>query len=183
MNRREAVKLLVMAAGVSSLGLATGCNDQTVIAGLLTEMESAWQALETSLGKTLPANISDLFAKAVTAVQGWVPGTAVQGVIEVLQDLSTVLGDVEQYIPSLTALEAAAAQIILGTVINLIEIIDPAAVPTAAMIGSKRLRAKLLAIAKTTAPQKHFRAGEIKPEVLKKKFELEWSSQTGRKAA
>ena len=181
-TRRQFGKGTLAIIGYSALGGSTllldGCNDQATIAALLNEMLTAWSSLETTLGKVLPSNIATLFQEAVTAVQNWKSGTPAEDVIQVLQALASAIGTIGTLIPGMTAIEAAAVQIILGTVINIIELIDPAAVPQTALVAQ-------LKVAKSVpnpVPQKHFREGEIKSGNLKKQFETEWLTQTGKAA-
>lgn len=167
--------LALVAPGVL---LTTGCNDQSVIAGLLNESITAWNALAAFLGKSLPASITQAFAQAVAAVKGWVPGTPAQDVVEVLQDAITAINAFAST-GVLTGIWAAATQIILGLLVNIIEDIDPASVPPSAAVTQAML-------AKSAAPpvaQKHFRAGSIKPQELKAQFEAQWLAVTGRPAA
>jgi hypothetical protein len=179
-TRRQALQHLAIACAACSVGL-TGCFsiDQTTIAALLSEMVSAWQALETALGKVIPTNIANLFAQAIAAVKAWVPGTPVQDVIQILQDLSTAVGGLSGI--GLTALETAAVQIVLNTIINVIELIDPASVPATALTAQARFKRSVSTT--VLVPQKHFRQGQIPSSELKKQFESEWLAQTGKAAA
>ena len=127
MNRRDFIDGAATAAAGSTL-LLTACSPQQTIAMLLST-ETSWASLETDLGKALPAKVTSLFNQAVLDVRSWVPGTAAPDTVEVLQDLSAAIGAIGTTLGPLTALEAAAAQLILGTVVNIIEDIDPAAVP------------------------------------------------------
>jgi hypothetical protein len=178
MTRRHFGKITVMAASASTLGLGlTGCTiDQTTIAALLNEMITAWQSIETALGKAVPANVVALFTQAVNDVKAWVPGTPAQDVIQVLQDLSVAVGALGSLTP-ITAIEAAGIQIVLGTIINVIELIDPAAVPATTITA----QAKMLKTG-PPVPQQHFRQGQITAKALKAQFEAEWLAQTGKAA-
>jgi hypothetical protein len=169
--------------GASSIGAlaciasgVTGCDDQTTIALLLGELSTAWQGFETGLGKALPANIIQLFTDAENSVRNWVPGTPAQDVVQVLQDLANAVADIEAVLPGITALEAAAASVILNTVVNIIEDIDPSAVPASASVSLTKLARKAV----PPVAQKHFRQGEIRPSLLKKQFEIEWKGVTGK---
>lgn len=182
MDRRMFLKMSGTGAAVAVLTptvlLTTGCNDQTIIAQLLQEAVTAWNALASFLGKALPPSIAQAFAQAIAAVQAWVPGTAAQDVIEVLQDAIAAINAFAST-GVLTGVWAAAAQVILGLLVNIIEDIDPAAVPPSAAATQLRL-------AKTAVPpvpQKHFRSGEIPASTLKKQFEVQWLAVTGQKAA
>jgi hypothetical protein len=179
-KRTLAVVAFQAAAGSLMVALLTGCSDQTTVAALLNEMITAWTSLETSLGKAVPANIAALFAQAVAAVQAWKVGTAAQDVVQVLQDLSVAVGAVGQAIPGMTAIEAAAVQIILGTIVNIVELIDPSAVPPVVVAGQARMARE--AVKGASVPQKHFRQGQIPASALKKQFEVEWLVNTGKAA-
>jgi hypothetical protein len=182
MNRRHFLKLSGTGAAVAVLTpmsmLTTGCNDQSIIASLLAEASNAWSALASFLGKSLPASITQAFTQAVAAVQAWVPGTPAQDVVEVLQDAIAAINAFAST-GVLTGVWAAATQIILGLLVNVIEDIDPASVPPTAAVTLKML-------ARTAAPpvpQKHFRAGQIPASTLKAQFEAQWLAVTGQKAA
>jgi hypothetical protein len=182
LTRRQFGKGTLAILGATAMGGSTllleGCNDQTTIAALLNEMLTAWSSLETALGKAVPANIATLFQQAVTAVQNWKSGTPAQDVIQVLQDLSLAIGDIGAVVPGMTAIEAAAVQIILGTIINIIELIDPAAVPATVLTAQKAMTHAVV----NPVPQKHFRQGAITSAHLKAQFEAEWLAQTGKAA-
>jgi hypothetical protein len=156
----------------------TGCNEQSIIANLLAEASTAWNALANFLGKVLPPAVTQAFAQAVAAVKAWIPGTPVQDVVEVLQDAIAAINTFAST-GVLTGVWAAATQIILGLLVNIIEDIDPASVPPSAAVT-------LAMLARTAAPpvsQKHFRAGEIPASKLKAQFEAQWVAVTGQKAA
>ena len=182
LNRRNFIKLSTTGTAVAVLTpatlLTTGCNDQSIIATLLAEASTAWSALASFLGKSLPASITQAFAQAVAAVKGWVPGTPAQDVVEVLQDAITAINTYAST-GVLTGVWAAATQVILGLLVNIIEDIDPASVPPSAAVTQTML-------ARTAAPpvaQKHFRAGQIPASTLKAQFEAQWLAVTGQKAA
>lgn len=177
LSRRDAIRIV----GGGSLALATfplaGCSDQTTTAALLAELSTTLTAFFTDLGKVLPASITTAFTNAVAAVKAWVPGTSAQDVVQVLQDLSIAVSGFASVTP-LTAVEAAALQLVLGTVVNIIELIDPSAVPpTVPAISAALAHAGHLSV-----PQKHFRRGEIPASTLKKQFETSWLATTGKKA-
>ena len=182
MNRRNllktGLKLYAALMITSAAFLLTGCFDQTVVAALLGEMSTAWQGFETALGRSLPASVTTAFTTAIAAVKAWVPGTPAQDVVQVLQILSTAIGSFVG-VGSLTGLEAAAVSVILGTIVNIIEIIDPNAVPPAVATA----RFHLQKLAKPPVPQKHFRQGGIPASDLKKQFEIQWLAVTGKAAA
>lgn len=182
MQRRTFLQRLTAGAAIALLMpitfIASACNDQSVIAGLLSEAISAWNALAAFLGKVLPASITQAFAQAVAAVQAWKSGTPAQDVVQILQDAIAAINAFAST-GVLTGVWAAATQIILGLLVNIIEDIDPAAVPPSASVTQAML-------ARTAAPpvaQKHFRAGSIKPQELKAQFEAQWLAVTGQKAA
>ena len=178
MNRRKLLKLAAMCAATPFIpAFLTGCNDQTTIAALLAEMETALTAFETDLGKVLPQSVVTAFDAAVNAVKAWVPGTASQDVIQVLQDLSIAVSAFAGITP-LTGVEAAAIEIILRTTVNIIELIDPASVPPVATAA----QAHLAHAAKPALAQKHFKQGEIPASMLQKQFKAEWLAVTGKAA-
>lgn len=177
MNRREFGKSTLAFAALASLPMLEGCNDQQTIATLLAEMQTALTALETELGKVLPPTVLAAFNAAIGAVKSWVPGTPAQDVVQVLQDLSTAIAAFAGITP-LTGVEAAAVQIVLGTVINIIDLIDPAAVPPVVTAAATHLEHN----AKMSAPQKHFKTGEIPASMLQKQFKAEWLAVTGKAA-
>lgn len=129
MNRRSFLRNSSLAALAVSLPALEGCNTQSVLLGLLNEMQTGWVALEAALGKTVPPSVIAAFGAAVNAVKGWVPGTPIQGVVEALQILSN---DVSPLLAGAFPLEVAAADVVLGTIVNLIEFFDPNAVPPVA---------------------------------------------------
>lgn len=172
----KGITTLVAVAAMASSFLLTGCHDQSTLALLIGEMSTAWQALETALGKTLPASIVKLFSDAQSAVQGWIPGTPVQSTVEALQALVTALTGIQAVIPGMTALEAAAATVVLNTVINIIEDIDPGAVPPSVNAAV----AKLAARASVPVTQKHIRKGALRASALRSQFSLQWTAVTGR---
>jgi hypothetical protein len=180
LSRRDAIRIV----GGGSLALATfplaGCSDQTTTAALLAELSTTLTAFFTDLGKVLPASITTAFTNAVAAVKAWVPGTSAQDVVQVLQDLSIAVSGFASVTP-LTAVEAAALQLVLGTVVNIIELIDPGAVPAVATTAMAAIVMRVPLPA--PPPQKHFKRGEISASTLKKQFEAEWLAATGKKAA
>lgn len=180
MNRRDFIRAGAATAAAGSTLLLTACSPQQTIAMLLSELETSWASLETDLGKALPAKVTSLFNQAVLDVRSWVPGTAAQDTVQVLQDLSAAIGAIGTTLGPLTALEAAAAQLILGTVVNIIEDIDPAAVPpvTGAAVTALSARAATAAL---KVPVKHFTKGSVNPQVLKDTFERQWRDLTGKK--
>jgi hypothetical protein len=182
MQRRSFLKLSGTGAVVLFLTptvlLTSGCNEQSIIANLLAEASTAWNALATSLGKLLPSAITQAFAQAVAAVKAWVPGTPAQDVVEALQDAIAAINAFAST-GVLTGVWAAATQIILGLLVNIIEDIDPAAVPPTATVTL----AMLARTAKPPVAQKHFRAGEIPASRLKAQFEAQWLAVTGQTAA
>jgi hypothetical protein len=131
-------------------------------------METAWAALLAAAGKVLPQSFQNDFAAAVTAVQGWKTGTPAQNVVSVLQILAN---DVAPLVP-MTPIEAAAVQVVLRTIVNLIEEIDPSAVPSAASAKlARRNAAQLVSPLNTKSEAKR----------LKANFESDWTAETGRK--
>lgn len=173
---RGTISLSALAVVGPSMLMLEGCNDQNTIALLIEELSSSWAALETALGKSLPSSITNLFNDAVAAVKNWKPGTPVQGVVQVLQDLAAAVGDITNVIPGMNALEAAGASIILNFVINIIEDIDPAAVPPAANVSLNRLIVKA---AHPNLSPRHILSGEVSGGQLRKQFRLQWPSITG----
>lgn len=108
----------------------TGCDIQSEIIALLNEMQTDWQSFATAAGQSVNPIIKNAFSAAVTAVTNWKPGTAAQDVVEALQVLDS---DILPLIPVVTPLEQALAQVVLGSIINLIELIDPNANPVSAV--------------------------------------------------
>lgn len=136
MNRRHFAKLGVLAtAGLAAAPsvLLTGCNAQTDLEALLTNMQADYTAFKTALGQTPNPAIVSAFTAAIAAVKAWVPGSAAQDVIQVLQELSTAL--LPMLTPILGPAIVAAAQVLIGAVTSLIELFGstaPAAVASVA---------------------------------------------------
>jgi hypothetical protein len=178
MQRREFLKSAAIGAAMISVVPATltltGCSAQSETTALLNELETAFTSFETTLGKAVPVSVTNAFAAAIAAVKAWVPGTASQSVVEALQLLSTSV------LPLLAGvvnpIEIAAGQLVLGTVVNLIELIDPAAVPPVAT-AALRSHVVVAQITVTNATLYH------EAHRLKVEFERNWLVTTGRKAA
>jgi hypothetical protein len=174
MNRRDFGKGTLALAGIAALGLPvltmTGCSAQGTIAALLNEMETAWAALLAATGKVLPASIQADFAAAVAAVKAWKAGTPAQDVVEALQILAN---DVAPLVP-MTPLEAAAVQVILRTIVNIIEEIDPAAAP--AQAAKKLARKNAANVVNPLNSDKEARR-------IKATFESDWKNETGPQSA
>jgi hypothetical protein len=189
MNRRQFGKLITGGAAFLAVGGLTlttaGCNAQDTIVLLLNEMETDWQAWYNATGGTMPANIQKYFAAAVAAVQGWKAGSPSQDVVQALQLLSAVIVPL---IPTLTPAEQALAQVVLGTVINLIEFIDPSAapVPASSNLSSAFGAASVISKAKYAAIDGSFPGGASKgrrtawedAKSMKKDFETRWKVAT-----
>jgi hypothetical protein len=182
MNRRDFVRAGTAIAIAGPTLLMTGCSPQATIAVLLSELQTSWASLETDLGKAMPASVTTLFTQAITIVKNWVPGSPAQDAVEALQALSTAIGGIGTILGPLTAIEAAAAQLILGTVVNIIEDIDPASVPPIAGTAAAALKAHA-ATAGLKVPVAHFTKGSVNPRVLKDTFERQWRDLTGKNAA
>lgn len=156
MDRRRF--LIVSSTGTAALlasgstFLLTGCNTQSVLAGLLAEMETDWQAFETAEGNTLSTEIQNAFAAAVSAVNNWKSGSPVQDVVEALQLIDD---DVVPLIPTLTPTEQALAQIVLGSIINIIEFVDPSAAPTSAHVSLTPTHLMVISTAMRLAAKGH----------------------------
>jgi hypothetical protein len=106
--------------------LLTGCDVQDALIALLSELQTDWQAFAAASGTSIPAPVLSAFANAISAAKNWVPGTVAQSIVQALQLVSA---DVIPLIPILTSIQQAEAQLVLGTIINLIEYFDPKATP------------------------------------------------------
>ena len=183
-SRRQFLKLSATGLAVAvlpSTALLTGCNTQSVLIGLLNEMQTAWTALAAALGTTVPSTVSSAFGAAVNAVKAWVPGSAVQDVVQALQILST---DVAPLLSGAFPVEVAAGEVVLGTIVNIIEFLDPASVPpvaSAALVQAKSHTYKPAAKLTVVALNSH--AAEVAIRKAKADFEVKWQAVTGRKAA
>jgi hypothetical protein len=140
MNRRNFITRAfsgLALAGMPSLVLLTGCSAQETLVALLNEMSAAYQGLATIFNLPTNSTITQAFQNAVAAVKAWVPGTAAQDVVQALQILANNVA------PLLTGVInpvfIAAGQFLLNTIVNLIEDLDPNAVPAlaAVMLGRK----------------------------------------------
>jgi hypothetical protein len=180
MNRRSFLRNSSLAAVALTTPLLQGCKAQSITVALLNEMETAWAGLDAILGKPLSPAIQADFAAAIAAVNAWVPGTPIQNVVQALQVLSN---DVAPLLASTFPVEVAAAEVVLGTIVNLIEFIDPASVPPVAATALAQANVKTYVRApqvssfnfKTYAAQKAV-------EAAKAKFEKDWKSATGKAA-
>jgi hypothetical protein len=181
MNRRSFLRNTSLAAVALTLPLMlTGCTGQTITIVLLSELLTAWTGFEAALGKTVPSSVTAAFNAAIAAVNAWVPGTPIQDVVQALQVLSN---DVAPLLASAFPVEVAAAEVVLGTIVNLIEFIDPASVPPVAATALAQANVKTYVRAsqvssfnfKTYAAQKAV-------EAAKAKFEKDWKAATGKAA-
>ena len=177
--------LAVGAVGVIGIPELTGCDfsAQSVIVALLNEIETDWTAFEVAAGKSLPASIQADFSAAVTAIKNWTPGTPGQ---DVVQALLVLQNGVVPLIPILTPLEQVAAQVVLGSIINIIELLDPSAVPTSSTspVAAQMASTSSLIIAKAkvaavggSVKGKAITRGNV--EKIKKDFEARWKSVKG----
>lgn len=130
---------------VAPMSLLTGCDVQDELVGLLSELQTTWQAFATASGTTIPTPVQTAFADAIAAAKAWTVGSAAQSVVEALQLVSA---DVVPLIPILNSTEQALVQIVLGTIINLIEYFDPNATPVPAGQPTSSAHAAIIANAR-----------------------------------
>src|ERR1700722_1557862 len=180
MNRRHMLKLWAPILAIAVLPSLEGCTAQSITVALLNELLTAWTALEAALGKTIPSSVTAAFGAAVNAVNSWVPGTPIQNVVQLLQDLSS---DVAPLLSGAFPIEVAAGEVVLGTIVNLIELIDKNAVPPVATTALAQSPSKtyVQAAQVNTFTFKSFSA-EKAVRQTKITFEKNWKAVTGKAA-
>jgi hypothetical protein len=127
-TRRSFVRLAAMAGIALSMLPAAGCNQQT-LADLIGVAGTSLSLLLGVLGQgntALAANLAALFAVARNAVLTWVKGSSAQDVIQALNDVSAVIGQIP--VTNATSLLIGIA---IAAIEHVIEAIDPSASPLA----------------------------------------------------
>jgi len=129
-TRRSFVQLAAMAAIALTVLPITGCNQQT-LADLIGIAGTSLTLLLGALGQgntALAANLAALFAVARNTVLTWVKGTSAQDVIQALNDVLAVIGEIP--VTNATSLLIGIA---IAAIEHVIEAIDPSAASPASM--------------------------------------------------
>jgi len=110
-----------------------GCTNQTTVAALVTTLGNAASAIAALEGNsTLATKLKADTAAASTAVLNWKNGTPAQSVVEAL----TIVEDDLNLIP-IGSRYTPLVTLALGTVISIIQILNPGSTPVAAARGRR----------------------------------------------
>lgn len=181
-TRRSFLKRSALAGGALLLAPAIeGCDAQQTMVFLLQEMQNDWQAVDSAAGGNLPTKVNEYFNDAIQAVKAWKVGTAGQDVVQALQLLNSV---VIPLIPVLTPEVQILAQILLGSIINIIEYVDPSATPTPPSVTLMASLDRTIVNAKYAAISGSFPGGARKgkyraskdAKAIKADFETRWNA-------
>lgn len=130
-----ALSLLILVGTLPVAAPMTGCNTSTV-AALVTTLGNASASIAALEGDSaLAATLQKDTAAAAAAVANWKQGTPAQDVVQALQ---LVQADLSLF--PLTSVYAPLIDLALGTVVSIIEIVDPNAVPVTANVAGHQVR-------------------------------------------
>lgn len=111
--------------------IPTGCTDQSTVSALVTTLGNAAASIASLEGNTsLAQQLQTDTAAASQAVLNWKSGTSAQNVVQAA--LNAVQGDLDliSQIPGAQQY-APLISLAIGTVVSIIEIVNPSAVATA----------------------------------------------------